>query len=302
MLLRKVRLTMGRTKTFPKEIEEKAIYNYIVNKQGLQSAGREFGISQFMMEQILKKYGIPKRTYTEAKQDGRKYPCNDYFFKTQNHNMAYILGFIAADGYISKKENCISIELQERDKEILDSIKRVTGVTRPIKIQLRKNGKYTATLRNWSKEWKDDLKHYGITPKKTFTLTPPDLLAPEYRIDYIRGYFDGDGTICTLDGKNDRGQIYRINRFEISGVSKKVIEWIRLELIQHYNIILSPLKSERLDSGIVMYKIQIGSRKEIQSIYNLFYQEPDCIYLKRKKEKFETILNIPRDSNSSSEG
>ena len=84
-------------------------------------------------------------------------------------------------------------------------------------------------------------------------------------------------------------------------LSVRFIEWIRLELIQHYNIILSPLKIERLDSGIVMYKIQIGNRKEIQSIYNLFYQEPDCIYLKRKKEKFETILNIPRDSNSSSE-
>lgn len=292
---------MGRTKTFPKEIEEKAIYNYIVNKQGLQSAGREFGISQFMMEQILKKYGIPKRTYTEAKQDGRKYPCNDYFFKTQNHNMAYILGFIAADGYISKKENCISIELQERDKEILDSIKRVTGVTRPIKIQLRKNGKYTATLRNWSKEWKDDLRHYGIIPKKTFTLTPPDLLAPEYRIDYIRGYFDGDGSIYALNGKNAKGRTYQINRFEISGVSKKVIEWIRLELIQHYNIILNPLKTDHLDSGITMYKIQTGNRKEIQSIYNLFYQEPNCICLKRKKEKFKTILNIPRDSNSSDE-
>lgn len=292
---------MGRTKTFSEEIEKRAIYNYVVNKQGLQSAGREFGISQFMMEQILKKYGIPKRTYIEAKQDGRKYPCNDFFFKVQSHNMAYILGFIAADGYISKKENCISIELQECDKELLEDIKRITGVTRPIKSQLRKNGKYTATLRNWSKEWKDDLRHYGIIPKKTFTLTPPDLLAPEYRIDYIRGYFDGDGSIYTLNGKNAEGRTYQINRFEISGASKKVIEWIRLELIQRYNIILNPLKTEHLDSGITMYKIQTGDKKEIQSIYSLFYQEPNCICLKRKKEKFKTILNIPRDSNSSDE-
>lgn len=292
---------MGRTKTFPKEIEEKAIYNYVVNKQGLQSAGREFGISQFMMEQILKKYGIPKRTYTEAKQSARKYPCNDNFFKTQSHNMAYVLGFIAADGYVSAKENCVSIELQKRDRQILEDIKTLTGITRPITEQLRNNGKYTVCLRNWSKEWKNDLAHYGITNKKTLTLAPPTLLLPEYRIDYIRGYFDGDGSVSACEGRNGKGCVYQVNRFEISGASKKAIEWMRLELIQHYHIMLNAPCSDQLDSGVTMYKIRASSRQAIQTIYNLFYQDPNAIYLKRKKEKFETILNIPRDSNSSVE-
>lgn len=292
---------MGRTKNFSEEIEQKAISNYVVKKMGLQSAGREFGISQFMMEKILKEYGIPKRTYTEAKQDGRKYPCNDDFFKVQSANMAYVLGFIAADGYISKKENCISIELNEKDIQILEDIKAVTGVTRPITIQTRKNGNRTATLRNWSKSWKDDLAHYGITNKKTLILSPPELLLPQYRIDYIRGYFDGDGCISLYHSVNGKGYPFTGTTFEIVGASKKAISWMRLELIQHYQVILNKMSVDKTKNDIKMFKVATRSKDEIRKIYNLFYRDPSSLYLQRKKEKFETFLHIPRDSNSSME-
>lgn len=292
---------MGRTKNFSEEIKKQAIYNYLEKKQGLQTAGREFGISQYMMEKILKEYGISKRTYTEAKQQGRKYPCNDDFFKIQNADMGYILGFIAADGYISAKENCVSIEILQQDKKILFQMAETMNVTRPISLQTRNNGCQTATLRNWSAAWKQDLAHYGIMNKKTFTLKPPELLLPKYRIDYIRGYFDGDGSISPTIAKNGNGITYNKNIFEISGASKIAIDWIRKELIGHYHIILNKPGHYTTNSGIVMYKIITTSKKEIQKIYNLFYNTESNLFLHRKKEKFETILNIPRDSNSSIE-
>ncbi len=292
---------MGRTKNFSKDIEEKVIYNYVVLKQGLQTAGKKYNVSQYMVEKILKKYGISKRTYTEAKQQQRKYPCDDDFFKKQNNTMAYVLGFIAADGYISSKENCVSIELSSKDKCLLEDIKNATHVTRPIQTQIRNNGNETATLRNWSHEWKQDLASYGIIPKKTFKLKPPTLLLPKYRIDYIRGYFDGDGSISCTQVVNGNGISYQKNSFEIIGASKKTIDWIRKELIEHYHIILNVPSHYRCDSGTIIYKIITTNKKEIQKIYNLFYHQNANIYLNRKKEKFETILNIPRDSNSSDE-
>lgn len=292
---------MGRTKNFSEEIEQKAISNYVVKKMSLQTAGREFGISQFMMEKILKEYGIPKRTYTEAKQDARKYPCNDDFFKVQSADMAYVLGFIAADGYISKKENCVSIELNEKDIQILEDIKLATGATRPITIQTRKNGNRTATLRNWSKSWKDDLAHYGITNKKTLTLSPPELLLPQYRIDYIRGYFDGDGSVSSYRSINGKGYSFTGMTFEIDGASKEAISWMRLELIQHYQIILNKMGFYKTTNDIKMFKVITRNKEEIRKIYNLFYRDSSSLYLQRKKEKFETFLHIPRDSNSSIE-
>ena len=290
---------MGRTKNFSEEIEKQAIFNYIEKKQGLATAGREFGITQYMMEKILKKYGIAKRTYTEAKQQGRKYPCNDDFFKIQTADMGYILGFIAADGYISAKENCISIEILQQDKDILFQIAEKMDVSRPITIQTRNNGCQTATLRNWSASWKQDLSHYGIINNKTFTLKPPTLLLPKYRIDYIRGYFDGDGSISTTKAKNSKGIIYNKNSFEIIGASKSEMNWIRKELINHYHIILNKPGHYTTENGTVIYKIITTDKKQIQKIYNLFYNTESSLYLNRKKEKFETILNIPRDSNSS---
>ena len=41
--------------------------------------------------------------------------------------MAYILGFISADGSINKQKNSLSIELQSRDVEILEFIKQKDG-------------------------------------------------------------------------------------------------------------------------------------------------------------------------------
>lgn len=283
---------MGRTKNFSEEIEKKAIYNYVKLHKGLQSAGREFGISQFMMEKILKKYGVKKRTYTEAKQIGRKYSCNDDFFKDQNSNMAYILGLIASDGSISKKENLIAIQLQEEDRDILEQIRNITQVERPLEEYIRKETNHKiCSFRNWSSEWKKDLSHFGITPQKTFTLQPPLFLKKEYIIDYIRGYFDGDGSIYSVESQN---RVF----FEISGASKSTIDWIRDVLVNQYYILVNKEIKETLSNGTIMYKIKIGDKKELLKLYSVLYKNKE-LFLQRKKEKFENLLNIPRDSNSS---
>lgn len=282
---------MGRMKDFSEEIEKKAIYNYLELHQGLQTAGKEFGISQFLMEKILKKYGIKKRNYTEAKQIQRKYTCEDDYFKNQNSEMAYILGLIASDGSISKKENLIAIQLQEEDKDILEQIRIITKVQRPLEEYVRKEtGHKIYSFRNWSSEWKKDLAHYGIIPQKIFTLQPPYFLKKEYIIDYIRGYFDGDGSIYQVNNQN---RIF----FEICGASKIIIDWIQDNLINQYHILLNKQSKETLSNGTIIYKIKIGDKQELLKLYNILYKDK-ILFLKRKKEKFENLLSIPRDFNS----
>ena len=280
---------MGRTKELSEEIERKIIYNYVELKQGLSTIGRNLGISQYMVEKTLKKYGIKKRTYAEAKQTGRKFPCNDNFFKVQNSNMAYILGLLAADGSVSKKENLIAIQLKAVDKEILEKINEKTQNTRPLEFYTRKEtGDEISSFRVWSAEWKKDLAHYGIIPNKTFTLQPPDFLLPEYRIDYIRGYFDGDGSIYQLKTQN---RVF----FEISGASKVMIDWIRNELVNHYHIFINKELIENKPNGTVIYKIKIGSVEELNKLYTLLYKDKE-LFLTRKKEKFYSLLKLHETS------
>lgn len=244
-----------------------------------------------MVDKILKKYGVRKRTYDEAKLKSRKYLCNDDYFKYPSKNMAYILGLLASDGSVSLKENLIAIQLLKNDEDILLKVRDETEVERPISYYIRKETNHEiACLRNWSKQWKQDLQAYGIIPKKTFTLQPPILLAPEFRIDYIRGYFDGDGSIYSVQSQN---RVF----LEITGCSKVMMDWLHDELINHYNIFCNKPLTEQKHNGTIIYKIKIGDRQEIRKLHDLFYNNTD-MYLQRKKDYMELLLDIPRDSNS----
>lgn len=254
-------------------------------------AGLEFNISQGKTQKILQERGVTLRTYVESKDLLRKYSVNDNFFKEQNSNMAYLLGLIAADGNVATKENSISIELQKEDCELLEEIKKVTESTRDISYYSNSRGKELAKFQVWSSFWKKDLSIYGIVPNKTFILKPPTFLNSKYYIDYIRGYFDGDGTIC-------QNNSYSIS-FEIGGVNKEVIEWIRTVLATNYGISNNKIYSSTTPNGKnFFYKTSYSNRKTVERIYKILYT-PNSLYMKRKKDKFETLLKIPRDSNSS---
>jgi hypothetical protein len=62
----------------------------------------------------------------------KKYNNNEEFFSKWSKDMAYILGFVTADGYVSDVKWCVQISLQERDVEILEYIKKCISPERPI--------------------------------------------------------------------------------------------------------------------------------------------------------------------------
>ena len=114
-----------------KEIEDKIIDNYVNKQYGQRKSGEEFGLSDYAVKTILKKYNIPIRNLNEAiciangKYDRTTthYKKNEEYFDTESHNMAWILGFLASDGNIKQDRNCIRIELSYVDREILERIK-----------------------------------------------------------------------------------------------------------------------------------------------------------------------------------
>lgn len=279
-------------KTVPEEIAEKVVYNYCVLKKGLLPSGAPYGLTQFMVEKILKEYGIRKRTYTEAKDGLRKYSVNDDYFKTQSHNMAYILGFLAADGNIAKKENQINLALAEFDKEILEKINQEIENTRPIKIYDRHDGhQLTAKLQVFSSTMKKDLAHYNIVPAKTFILTPPELLAREYIISYIRGFFDGDGSIYYA------GTTFT---WRVGSASKKILEWMRSFLAEEYGIVNNKLYYSKLANGTDFYYLQYTGQAKMEKLYKALYV-PNSLRLQRKYDFFTHYMNTHARGHISSD-
>lgn len=269
----------GRPKAkVSEEIKEKIIKNYN-NGKGLISSGKEFGISGNIVKKILQEKKIKIRNYRESVQIPnalrKKYFCNINYFKEENSKMAYILGFIAADGTISLKGNVIKITLSQKDRDFLEQIRKELNYTGSVKDTTTNKGYDISTLQITCKEYKEDLQKYNIIPQKTYTFTFPTCLNSKYWIDFIRGYWDGDGTICTA-GKE-------AIRASLCSYRKEFLEFILKYLEEVYNI-----PKVTIHKRENTYYFQYSNNSTIL-LYKALYYSNDVMCLKRKKEKFDLL-------------
>lgn len=274
---------MGKSLILTEEQKEFMVYQYTVLKKGVNSIGRELGISGLTVQRHLKKMGVVIRNLQDAIQESRAYEVNDNYFKRQSHNMAYILGLLASDGCVSKDTNHFYIDLQESDEEILYKIKEELSFNGPIQHYTNNKGCKFSRLRVCSKIIKEDLAHYGITPKKTYTLMPPTFLEEQYYISYIRGYFDGDGCIYINQEK------YNYNWY-ICGARKEVLEWMQKILLNNYGIITSiQVSNTKLANGDSFYYLQVYKKETIAQIFKILYVQ-GSLFLERKHQKMKKLL------------
>ena len=275
----------------PENIQLKIIENYN-NGMGLIASGKEFGIGYYKVRKILDAHNIHHRNKTEGIQARnvaiRKYHFNEDYFKILNSNVAYVLGFIAADSSISSKDNRLKITLAEKDSELLEKLKKEFAYDGEIKHAITSKGFEIATLEINSAVYKEDLKKYNIVPNKTFSFSIPDTIDKKYLIDFIRGYWDGDGTICTA-GKS-------AIRSSLCSARKETLEQIITFLEEEYDI---PKVSIQIMPKVnPLYYIQY-SNTSTRKLFKAFYYKEGLLYLERKYKKFRELCidnKNPRDS------
>lgn len=157
------------------------------------------------MEKI--KYGIGKNPNSHHKGK-RKYKVNDNFFETPNLINSYYAGFIAADGCIRVTKTgakYLMFGLSIKDKCLLENIKKDLNFEGPITEYPKLTKKFVRLIINSPKICEDLEKNFNITPRKTFTLIPPNINKTSLIDAFICGYIDGDGTICfSHDYKNGK--------------------------------------------------------------------------------------------------
>lgn len=273
------------------EIEKEVLKEYCENNRGQLAAGRKFNLTQENVKSILKKNGIAIRNFSEAaiaSSQNRSFHKNEYYFSQQNRNMAWLMGFLAADGNISKKDNRIKISLSTVDREILERIKEDVEIENSIKEETSNRGFDITTLVWSSAQHKKDLAKYGIVPNKTFILKPPYALERKYWIDFIRGYFDGDGSVNLIKTKGTRGN--GALRFQICGAKKEMLEWMVNFFYEEYGIPKVSIQASDVNRQHTLYFFQYSSRA-VRKIYSVLYTD-STLFLKRKKDKFEEIMSI----------
>lgn len=178
----------------PIEIEQEIIQLYN-NGIGSMALSRNFNLSHTTIYNILKRNKIPFRKC----QAPIKNTYNIHFFDTYTKESCYWAGFISADGNINKNCNGVRIELALKDKEHLLKLADIVNFQGEIleHTRIRNQKEEKSCSINFFGTWfKDSLQEYfDIGPQKTFSTNISPKIPSEYILDYIRGYFDGDGSV-----------------------------------------------------------------------------------------------------------
>lgn len=171
--------------------------NYICenyNKKTSKALAQEIGCSKEYVRKIWAKNNLKGKT-------NRSYYSNfDYFNTIDEPNKAYLLGVICSDGCIYKRDNhegMWQISVDKNDYLWLEDIKKIFDCENPIHFS-----DSMVTLSVVSQNMYDNLVSIGILPRKTYCMNIDNVfeaIPKEYHIDFIHGYFDGDGSITVKE-------------------------------------------------------------------------------------------------------
>jgi hypothetical protein len=135
------------------------------------------------------------RSCSPSRVSPRRYQLCDAtpFAEPQTDWHAYWLGFLAADGCVSRANGrcVVRLRLKISDEEHVRTFARGTGSDALVTVS--KAG--YAQVEYHDRDLAAALARWGIVPNKTFTISFPEQLPPQWHSAFVRGYFDGDGSI-----------------------------------------------------------------------------------------------------------
>ena len=183
----------GRTKV--DEFVMNEIIDLYLAGSSMHLIAKKLHISESTVSTILKTHSIPVKMPEDM---NHKY-CIDqsYFDAIDTQEKAYFLGFLFADGNVYKTQ--LSLSLQEKDKYILELLREELKSNHPIILKA-----YNSKNINWSNQYSYTIKNkhvvstlhdYGLVPRKSYHLEFPSIIPDQLISHFIRGYFDGNGSI-----------------------------------------------------------------------------------------------------------
>lgn len=269
-----------KKRTF-EEINE--IYQKHVNEhKTLSELSREYG---FNVSYYFKKYNLETFNWWKKDLNKRRELYHAYEIKNDlevidSEEKAYILGLWMSDGWVTDNEICIKIH--KDDRQLIEKIRDFFAPEVPIK-----EVKNTVSFRLSSIKLVEQFNSYGCIKNKTYSEMHVPNISKELIRHFIRGYFDGDGTIF-MDRKYYKSNICSICEGFLKELQKILTEnyiesRINIEVREG-----KPLKDP--DGKITttqknMYRLYVSKQAEILKFKDFMYRN-STIYLKRKFDKF----------------
>ena len=267
------------------EIKNEIVDFYYANKNMSNvEISAHFNLSKRALRRILQEKGINGRLKNRYTLD------EAYFEKIETEQQAYLLGFLYADGFVGN-EKFNNIVVQVKDEEIVTMFKKAIDFTGDIR-EVKSAGGFSNSSQHYSlnfssEKMASDLRSLGLYPGKSTTMsTLPNIPNELYR-HFVRGYFDGDGSICVSNrtsyhtvGGERKKYTYKTYILDIIG-TKPFMEEIAKLLPGNY---LSIKESKSKD----MYYLHCSSKHDMKKIFEYLY-DGATYYLERKYIKFSSV-------------
>jgi len=200
---------------------------YCEKQRSLAEISKECGCSRQYIYKKMAQYGIPRRDKAAARElaldqgklrfereEGvivtlKKTVYNESFFSNWTSEMAYVLGVIATDGNVDpgyrndptrrSTRACGRLGIAQKEPELLVKVLNLMSCDTKLhrsKERVSEGVKAGSVYYFYIND--DQLYHrlvqLGITPRKSLTLKFPEI-PNEYIRHFIRGCWDGDGTV-----------------------------------------------------------------------------------------------------------
>lgn len=246
--------------------------------EGAHLLAQELGVKPYVIQNKAGLLGLHTkvgyaRVGAERAANNKSYDLT--YFDIWTPNMAYILGFLFADGNISKNLGSVSVNLVASDRCVLDFIHSELKCVIPVRT---KSGygrdKPQASIGIHSKIIARRLVKLGMKPRKTYNDDPfpevPDSMMPHF----IRGDFDGDG--CARRSVSFIG-------------SHKFIVGIRDALVRLAGMTESSI---HLCEGktATTATVEWSQKRDVEKFRRFIYPSNDYFCLLRKRDKVDASL------------
>ena len=127
-----------------------------------------------------------------------------------------------------------------------------------------------------SKQIKKDLAKYSIVPRKTYIGITMKDIPDEYKLAFIKGYYDGDGNVS-------------INQ-NTKQVSIKIVSHTEEILKEFQDIIKQKTNIYTNIRGTILYSLELSTLPALDFLKDIY--SLNTPYLQRKYDKYLEILNI----------
>ena len=265
----------------PKKINDELIndiFTLYKSGQSTRQIARKLNLGNGTVYKYAKSKGVNR---DQLSCINKKYNHNEEFFENiDTQNKAYVLGLLYSDGCNREETYCISLFLHEKDEKLIFAVRNLLT---DAKIRCKQgNRKNMCGFYINNKKMSGDLAELGCISRKAKKITFPHFLSEDLYKHFIRGFFDGDGSVYFNSCRKRYGVTFTTSSFTFVSQIKEILN----------NLKVNGYLAKNKKTGV--HSLSYLGNKKSRIVLGWLYKDAE-VFMKRKHDRFLKLKNIKLD-------